>query len=167
MKLFIYSTWLLSPENRAALAQLVGKASEDITFAAITNAVDVVEDAKSWIGLSLESLGPQVEEVDLRKWKGDRVGLLEKLASKDVIWLSAGNGFYLRWILRDSGADEVIRELVQQGKVYAGWGGGGVIAGPTLHFFEDDEELAVVPEVILEGLHLTNLVPVPHMDLAE
>nr|AIA15727.1 Peptidase family S51 [uncultured bacterium] len=167
MKLFLYSTWQMSARQRTALAELVGKDLAQVKIAAITNAIDVVEDSKEWIGLSLASLGGEVEEIDLRHWQGNPAGLREKLAGKDVIWLSAGNGFYLRWLLRETGADTVIKELVEQRTIYAGWGGGAVIAGPTLHFFEDPDELAVVPEVITDGLNITDTVIVPHMDLGE
>lgn len=168
MKLFLYSTYAMSDKHRAALSELVGKPNENITFAAIPNAIDVVEDAREWFGDCLASLGGVVEEVDLRNYRGNLPALREKLASKDVIWVSAGNGFYLSWLLKDTGAAEIIRELAQGGQVYAGWGGGGVIAGPSLEFFQETEDnMAVVPELVTQGLGLTQLIPVPHMDLGE
>jgi len=69
--------------------------------------------------------------VDLRNWRNKREALREKLASKDVIWLGGGNTYYLRWILKETGADDIIINLVQQGKVYAGWSAGAMVAGPN------------------------------------
>jgi dipeptidase E len=169
MKLFLYSAYVIADEHNAALARLVGKAPQDITMAAITNSLDVYDD-NDWLGETLASLsrqGAQVEVVDLREWRGNRAGLREKLASKDVIWLCGGHTYYLRWILKDSGADEMIRELVRQGTVYAGWSAGAGMAGPTLRFFDYFDDPNDAPEAIYEGLGLTNVVVVPHTDLPD
>jgi len=170
MKLFLYSSYLMSTEHSVALSNLVGKEPKDITFAAIDNATDVEQDAKDWVNESKDSLkvqGAQVEVVDLRQWQDNRIGLHEKLASKDVIWVCGGNGFYLRWILKETGADDIIRDLVGKGTVYAGWSAGAVMAGPTLQYFDSVEDLTVVPEVFFDALNLTNVVAIPHMDLRE
>ncbi|HEX8681290.1 MAG TPA: Type 1 glutamine amidotransferase-like domain-containing protein, partial [Ardenticatenaceae bacterium] len=114
MKLFLYSSYLLSSEHSTALANLIGKESSEISFAAITNATDVFADSQEWIDESIDSLrclGSQVEVVDLRNWRDNRMGLREKLTSKDVIWLCGGHTYYLRWILKETGADEMIKEL--------------------------------------------------------
>lgn len=168
MKLFLYSRWLLAPAHRAALHRLVGKLPHDITFAAIENALDVEQDAQGWVGDSRNAIAldpAQVEVVDLRNWRRDRAGLRRLLAAKDVIWLCGGNGFYLRWLLKETGADAIIRDLVGQGTVYAGWSAGAVLAGPTLQHFEIVEDLSVVPEVFYDALTLTDIAVCPHMDL--
>ena len=170
MKLFLYSSHDLSSEHRAALHRLVGKPPEEIRFAAIENAVDAQDDATEWVQDSRNAIAidpAQIEVVDLRQWAGDRTGLQAKLASKDVIWVCGGNTFYLRWILKETGADEIIRGLVGSGVVYAGWSAGAIVAGPTLRHFEAVEDMAVVPEAVFDGLNLTDLVVVPHLDLAE
>ncbi len=170
MKLFLYSSYLLAPEHRDAMSRLVGKAPQDITYAAIQHATDVEPDSSSWVLASSASVcirREQIEVIDLQQWRDDRDGLREKLASKDVIWVCGGNGFYLRWILRVTGADEIIRELVRAGTVYAGWSAGAIMAGPTLQYFDAVEDLTVVPEVYDDGLNLTNTVVLPHMDLAD
>lgn len=167
MKLFLYSLHL-SDTHADELNRLVGKAPQDITFALIENAADVVPNSVGWVrGIrnALRDQGYQVESLDLRKWKNKPEALKEKLRSKDVIWVGGGNSYYLRWILKTSGADTMIQELVKQGKVYAGWSAGAVVAGPTLQYFDamgDDPKDAA--ELILEGLQMTELVVVPHMD---
>jgi dipeptidase E len=138
--------------------------------AAIHNALDVESDWEAWLGETLGSLardGTRVETIDLRAFVGTPDGLRDKLAAHDVIWLCGGNGFYLRWILRESGTDTIIRDLVSRGTVYSGWSAGAVLAGPTLHYFEDLEDLTVVPEILYDCLNLTDEVILPHMDLPE
>lgn len=166
MKLFLYSL-AIATNQAAALTQLVGKEPQDIKFALIENAADVESGSENWLERFREPLrsnGYQVEPVDLRNWRNNQKGLREKLASKDVIWVGGGNTFYLRWILRDTGADNTIIELVNQGKVYAGWSAGAIVAGPTLQYFDAMDDPKESPEVIWGGLNLTNIVVVPHLD---
>ena len=89
---------------------------------------------------------------------------LRKALSADIIWLGGGNTFYLRWILRESGADEIIIDLINNGAVYAGWSAGAIIAGPTLEGVENMEETSNLPEMITTGLNLTSTIVIPHID---
>lgn len=168
MKLFLYSfAFTLSDKQAEVLANLIGKRPEDTSLAVIDNAADVVPDSSGWVRDThkiLEAKGFRIEAVNLKDWQDDKAGLREKLSGKDAIWVNAGNTYYLRWIMKQSGADEIIIELVKQGKVYAGWSAGAVVAGPTLEHFEHMEDTGEIPEVVTDGLGLTNAVVVPHMD---
>jgi dipeptidase E len=166
-KLFLYSL-ALSSGQAASLTELVGKASGEISFALIENAADVIPNSKDWLDGFRNMLrinGYQLELIDLRKC--NHQALSEKLAAKDVIWLGGGNTYYLRWILKETGADEIIRKHVMDGKVYAGWSAGSVVAGPTLQFFDTMDNIMESPEIIMDGLHLTEIVVVPHLDNKE
>src|SRR5215213_905155 len=161
VKLLLYSSYLIAPEHLQVLMKMVGEDPTRISIAAISNATDVEDDAAEWVSESEGSLtrdGAQVESIDLRQWRDTRADLRAKLASKDIIWVCGGNSFYLTWILRETGADEIIKELVRAGTVYAGWSAGAVVAGPTLRFFEPLEDLSVVPAMVHDGLGLTDLV---------
>jgi dipeptidase E len=168
-KLFLYSL-ALSPVQASHLTKLIGKEPEEITFALIENAADVIPNSNEWLGgfrKMLESNGYQLERFDLRDWKGRNDHLRQRLLSKDVIWLGGGNTFYLRWILKDTGVDKVIQDFVRKGKVYAGWSAGAVVAGPTLKYFESMDDTGQSPEMIFDGMHLTDAVVVPHLDNKE
>lgn len=167
MKLFLYSLELTS-EHAGILNALAGKDPHDMSFALIENAADIIPNRNDWLGgfrNMLRAHGYQLEVIDLNKWRGREEMLRLKLATKDVIWLGGGHTYYLRWILRVSQADVIIRDLVQQGTIYAGWSAGAVVAGPTTQFFDkmgDDPTMS--PQLIEEGLNLTSYVVVPHMD---
>jgi dipeptidase E len=166
-KLFLYSL-TVSSEQHAALAVLAGREQRDIKVALIENAADIIPNSEGWVqGIrkSLREQGYQVEPVDVRNWQHRREELRSRLMSSDVIWVDGGHTYYLRWMLRESGADEIIRECVRQGKVYAGWSAGAIVAGPTTQYFDAmGDDPAEVPDVILEGLGLTRFVVVPHID---
>jgi len=151
-----------------ALAQLVEKKEKDIHFALIENAADIVPNSREWLGGFREmwrSCGYQLHHIDLRNWLTHRKGLYEALAAHDVIWVGGGHTYYLRWLLKATGADQMIQSLVANGKVYAGWSAGAVAAGPTLqHFEEMGDDPREAPEVIQNGLHLTDTAIIPHID---
>lgn len=136
----------------------------DIRLALIENAADVEAGNKEWMyqnRLAIMSHGFQVDFVDLNEYRHG-VGLRQRLAGCDAIWIGGGNTFYLRWILRETEADEMIKDLVGRGKVYGGGSAGAVVAGPTLMHFEVADSPDEAPEVIRRGLELTDVVVVPH-----
>lgn len=155
MKLLLLST---SPsfEQGQALARLAGKKLKEIKVAYIENAYDVYNDEASLIEgrEELKNKGYDFELVDLRDWKNDRDGLYKKLASKDVFLLTGGNPYYLRSLLKETGADGMIIELVKQGKVYVAASAGAVVAGPTLRFFDELDDPKEARELIWDGLNL-------------
>jgi dipeptidase E len=168
MKLLLTS-FTTSSEQDEALAKLVGKPLNQIKVAYIENAYDVYNDEASLLEgrQLLRDKGFDVELVDLRKYKQDRAGLRETLASKDLFLLAGGNPFYLRWLMKITGADAIITDLVKQGKVYSGASAAAVVAGPTLRYFDNQDDPNEAEEVIWDGLGLTQTVVVPHIDNAD
>lgn len=158
----------VTPQQCAWLTRLVGKDAADITIAVIENATDIIEGDTSWQAGFRDMLsvnGYQLEQIDLRQWLDHKKELQKKLAEKDVIWLGGGHTYYLRWILKRSGADNIICKLVEKDTVYAGWSAGAIMAGPTTRFFSEmGDDPAEAPEKIDEGLLLTDMVVVPHRD---
>ncbi|MBO9153786.1 Type 1 glutamine amidotransferase-like domain-containing protein [Chitinophaga sp. GCM10012297] len=168
-KLLLYSLGI-NDRQLNALNRLVGKEPSAIKLACIENAADVIPQSEGWVKAVRQTFsrkGYQVEPIDLRLFRNRRQQLRDKLSGKDVIWLGGGNTFYLRWILRASGADDIIRTLVSQGKVFSGWSAGAIVAGPTIEYFDSMDDPDDAPEVILEGLNLTNIIVIPHIDNAD
>ncbi len=155
--------------TRPGFGQLVGKPLQVIKVAYIENAYDIYNDEASLIeGREiLKNKGYDIELVDLRNWTQDRAGLREKLASKDMFLFAGGNSFYLRSLMRETGADEIIIDLVKQGKVYSGASAAAVVAGPTLRHFEEMDDPNEAKELIWNGLNLTQTVVIPHVDNAD
>lgn len=166
MKLFLTSQWLL-PEFRPAFAQLVGKPLDQTSAVLIENGADDEPHEPRWVKNARNSLidaGITVTQLDLRHCQGckDQAKLRHVLSAADVIWVGGGNTFYLNWLLRDSGARDIIVELVTAGKVYAGGSAGGIVAGPTIQGFEAGDDPSVASEQVLDGMALTDIVVVPH-----
>lgn len=169
MKLFLASL-AINDQQAVELAKLVGKDQKDIKLALIENAADTYTGSPQWLEDNrkmIQSHDFEVEIIDIRPYKGKPEELKQKLSEKDVIWLGGGNTYYLRWLLRDTGAENVVKELVADGKVYGGGSAGAIVAGPTLKHFETADDPAESPGVIYEGLGFTDSVIVPHFDNAK
>ena len=84
------------------------------------------------------------------------------------MWSVGGNAFLLRRAMRESGFDEVIVDLLDEGAVYGGWSAGACVAGTSLHpiaLMDDPDQLApAYPEIepVMEGLGLVPFSIVPH-----
>jgi dipeptidase E len=170
MKLFL-SSLAISDSQSVELAKLVGKEPRSIKLALIENAADTyAEGSRAWVDsnrAAIQSHDFEVEIIDIRKYKSRLPELKGKLAVKDVVWFGGGNTYYLRWLLKDIGVDTMLAELIKGGVVYGGGSAGAIVAGPTLKHFETADDPKEAPEVILDGLHFTDSVVVPHMDNAK
>ncbi len=168
-KLLLYSL-SINERQFTALDKLVGKEASAIRIAFIENAADVIPDSEDWvlsIRQSFKRRGYQVDPIDLRIWQRRPQQLMQRLTGKDVIWIGGGNTYYLRWILKHSGADEMIRRLVRGGMVFCGWSAGAIVAGPTIEYFEAMDNVEDAPELVLDGLNLTQIIIIPHIDNAD
>ena len=116
----------------------------------------------------LRSLGLNSDELDLRQYFGRTEALARRLAEIDLLWVRGGNAFVLRRALRQSGADELLVELLAaDALVYAGYSAGPAVLAPTLrglHLVDDPHE---IPDgydrpVIWDGLGVLPYSFLPH-----
>lgn len=164
MKLYLSSFRLGDhPERLVALLPPAAR------VAVICNSIDAEEPAVrrekvaeeiTW----LTELGLQPEELDLRSCTGD--DLRAQLRSYDGVWVRGGNVFVLRAVMAQSGADQILPELIRSEQiVYAGYSAGPCVLAPSLRGLElcDDAD-AVDGEVVWDGLGLLDHAIVPHLD---
>lgn len=154
------------------LAKLLGKSSlKSVSVALITNAEDqyserprdfLVNDFISY----MQQLGLQVNEVDLCKYDNTKE-LKDVLTGCDLIWAMGGNTFMLRYEMRRSGFDGIIKELLEDGVVYGGDSAGALVAGTSIAGIESADEPAYAERVVKKGLNLVPYVVMPHVDNPE
>jgi dipeptidase E len=165
MKLLL-SSFGPAPNHDAALAELAGKPLVELRIGYIENAHDVYDDPSS-LGEGRDELrdrGYAFELVDLREWRADPGGLGNFLERFDAFLLAGGNPYYLRSLMRITGADEMIAERVRSGVVYAGASAAAVVAGPTLRHFDELDDPGEAEVLVWDGLGLTDTVIAPHID---
>ena len=165
MKLFLTSYRIPAPED---LFKLVNKKPSEISVAIIPNAKDYYAERARNFKINemtefIANFGMKPELLDLREYN-DATSLKEKLAEKQLIWVSGGNTFCLRYEMKRSGFDKVIDDILSAGVVYAGESAGACVAGTTLKGLEGADEPAFAEDQVWEGLNLLPNFVLPHAD---
>jgi len=160
MKLFLSSIRLPNQQERL---QLFGN-KKLLSVAIVPNAWDTYPADRQKAELSntvsqFEELGFKTTIIDLTTANSN---LKENLEPYDFIWIMGGNTFYLNYKIHKTGFDQTLKQAVNNGLVYGGTSAGAVIAGPTIHGAENVDDPKDAPQIIWEGLGLTDFGIVPH-----
>ena len=160
MRLYLSSFRL--GDHGPRLRDLAGEATR---VAVVANALDASPDDVRRQGVrreldDLRALGLVPEEVDLRY-----PGSTQRLRNVDIVWVRGGNVFTLRQALADSGADQLLPDLIASDQlVYAGYSAGPCVLAPSLRGLETVDDVSAVPEPVWDGLHVLDRAFVPHVD---
>ena len=166
MKLYLSSEGVPRPD---LLKELLGISSATPKVALINNAQDpypenIARERGKALTMLFQSLGFQTLDIDLRKYTEKTDQLTDELRSCQLIWCSGGNAFWLRYVMKTSGFDKIIKPLLTTGIVYGGWSAGVVVVGPSLHPIELMDDPNKAPEIIWDGLRLIDFFIWPHWD---
>jgi dipeptidase E len=145
---------------------LVDLAGPQRTAAVIANACDLADPAerKGHVQRELDALGSlgfTVEELDLRRYLGGASAtgeLAARLSGYGLVWVRGGNPFVLLRLMRATGFDALLLDLLARDRlVYGGYSGGVDVLAPSLRGFELLTDPAVAPpglpaEVPWDGL---------------
>lgn len=175
MKLFLTSYAKYSLEK---VVPLLPKKPEELTVAFIPTASDAYK-YRPWVDgdrAILTRLGFKVFDVGLQahldkdgypiedKTKNE-AELRDELSEADIIFVTGGNTFYLLAQAQKSGFMTILREMVEDGKIYIGSSAGSVLVGPDIvpcEFFDDRAEAGELTDT--RGLGFVDFVMQPHYD---
>jgi dipeptidase E len=157
-------------EKPQDLVSVFGYGKRVAIIANATDAQDVEErltkvQAESSV---LQNLGFKTEEIDLRKFFSKSDELRSTLHNFDCVWVRGGNVFLLRRAFRQSGFDEILKELLDKDQVaYGGYSAGVCVLAPTLKGLEFvDDPYSVTSEyeseVLWDGLGIIPYSIAPH-----
>ena len=148
---------------RAIEPELAGKTVTYIPTAGIAEEIEgMIEDETN----TLESLGLTVDVLDVSTATYDSI--VSTLTKNDVIFVGGGNTFYLLQELRRSGADKILVQEVNKGKLYIGESAGAVITCPDIGYCAGMDNPEKAPELTdYTGLGLVDFYIVPHIGNAE
>ncbi|WP_459481276.1 Type 1 glutamine amidotransferase-like domain-containing protein [Clostridium saccharoperbutylacetonicum] len=127
-KLLLTAYGLCSEEIKSAFLKLVPKDFNDLKVGIIsTSQPKLKEKHPKMISVknTFHEIGfKNVEFIDIEFED------ILKLKKYDVIFLNGGYPFYLIYHLKKSGADIILKELINDGKVVVGLGAGSIALGP-------------------------------------
>ena len=110
---------------------------------------------------ALEKLGLKVHILEISTAEPEEINT--KLRNNDFIYVTGGNTFFLLQELKRTGADKIITEEVNAGKVYIGESAGAMITSPNVEYATAMDSVKKAPN--LENFDALGLVPfytVPH-----
>ncbi|MCD4705299.1 peptidase E [bacterium] len=130
MKLLLTSSGKFITENN--IDQYLPKKLIDCQIAYITTALKDVKDTNYSKNLQkrMSELGFSYTKIDITGKNENE--LRDTLGRYDVIMVEGGNVFYLLKMVRESGFDNVIKDLINKGVVYIGSSAGSYIAGASI-----------------------------------
>ncbi|MDT2865518.1 Type 1 glutamine amidotransferase-like domain-containing protein [Vagococcus carniphilus] len=108
----------------------------------------------------LEKLKMTVTIIDL-----NQPDFKEQIKASDIIFVAGGNTFYLLQELRRSGADKLIEEHINSGKLYIGESAGSIIMSPDTDYIKEMDEPEKAPQLkSTAAFNFVDIYPLPHMD---
>lgn len=159
-KLFLSSSFSTVAKLFAEFSNvdLQGKTVTFIPTAAIHETVNFyVKSGKK----ALEKLGLTIDELDVST--ATQEAIENKLKVNDYIYISGGNTFFLLQELRKSGADKIITEQINSGKLYIGESAGSIILAPSIEYVKDMDDSDKAPDLLdYKALNLLDFYPLPH-----
>lgn len=81
--------------------------------------------------------GYPIDEYDIEGKTKEEI--LDFFSNKNIIQIEGGNTFYLLRAIRNSGFEEALKEMFEQGKVYIGISAGAYVMCPTIEVSNWDE----------------------------
>lgn len=109
---------------------------------------------------ALQKLGMMVDEVELTTLSHEEIAL--KLKKNDYIYVTGGNTFFLLQELRRTGADSLIIEHIQSGKVYIGESAGSIIMSKNINYVKDMDDYEKMSSLDYTALNMVDFYPLPH-----
>jgi len=122
------------------------------------------EKIKSYVGSArkaFEKMGLTIDELEITRSTNSEIS--DKLKRNDYIYISGGNTFYLLQELRRSGADKIITEQINSGKLYIGESAGSMILSPDIEYVKLMDNCKKAPDLgTFTALNIIDFYPVPH-----
>ncbi|WP_207940498.1 dipeptidase E [Enterococcus sp. DIV2402] len=157
--LFLVSSFEeVSTELRSFNRDLVEKT---VTFIPTASNVEKVTFYVESGQKALEKMGLIVDHLDVSTAKLGEIK--KKLQENDCIYVTGGNSFFLLQELKKSGADQVIIEEIQKGKIYIGESAGAIVLSETIEYVRtmDDPKKASSLNSF-SGLNVVDFYTLPH-----
>jgi len=137
---------------------LKGKKVTFIPTAAIHEKVNFyVKSGKKALG----KMGLIVDELEISSALVSEISA--KLKANDYIYVTGGNTFFLLQELKKTGADKLIIEQINLGKLYIGESAGSMILSPNIEYVKDMDNHEEAPELTgFNALNVVDFYPLPH-----
>lgn len=106
---------------------------------------------------ALEKMGLLVDELEISTTASSEIS--HKLQNNDFIYVTGGNTFFLLQELKKTGADRIIQEQIQLGKLYIGESAGSMVLSPNIEYVtEMDDPKAANQLIDYDALNIVDFI---------
>lgn len=110
---------------------------------------------------ALQKLGLIIDELDISTASNDEIN--SKLRNNDFIYITGGNTFFLLQELKKTGADKIIIDEINKGKLYIGESAGAIITSANVEYAKRMDDVKKAPNLTeFNGLNLVDFYVIPH-----
>jgi dipeptidase E len=124
----------------------------------------IPEEVKFYVAAGKEALekwGLVVDELEISTATKEQIA--GKLQGNDYIYVTGGNTFFLLQELKRTGADKIITEQIQSGKLYVGESAGSVVLSRNVEYVKAMDDSTAAPNLdSFSSLGLVDFYPLPH-----
>jgi dipeptidase E len=163
MKLLLTSAGVSTKAISEELAKLAERPLAGLKVVFIPTAADTYDD-KWFVDKDrdqLIALGMKVDFYDIKAKNPEKLAF--DLRGYDIIFVGGGNTFYLLEKFLETGADKVIKDLINQGVIYIGSSAGSVLVGLSLKPIISSDDPKQAPSLkTVDGLKWVDFVVLPH-----
>jgi dipeptidase E len=132
-----------------------------VTFIPTASLVETVTFYVNTGRKALVKLGLIVEDLEISTATSDEIK--NKLTNNDFIYVTGGNTFFLLQELKRTGADKIIVEEVNSGKIYIGESAGAIVASVDIGYAQKMDSVDKAPALKdYNALGLVDFYTVPH-----
>lgn len=145
------------------ICEMVGKPSNEIKVLYITTPQNTYSKDADWIIDAKNDLLDQkfiITAYDIENKNSDEVKA--GVNNNDIVWISGGNTFYFLYWAEKVGLKEILSNFLIKGGIYAGESAGVVCQIKDLEPIKWADNPDKAPELVKEGMQLTDLVVIPH-----
>lgn len=107
-----------------------------------------------------KSMGLGIDILDISTSSFDNIK--DKLQNNDFIYVCGGNTFFLLKELKRTGADKIIIEQINLGKLYIGESAGSIILSSNIDYIKYMDSNKEVGLESFDSLNIVDFYPVPH-----
>lgn len=162
MKLLLTSDGFENPNIGKKFLELIGKPASEIKVIFIPTAASrTPEELKYTEFARNEIIITGVSSKNIKTLDLDHRIAYSEVKDYDAIYVCGGNTFYLLKKVRESGFDKIVKEFVDEGKLYVGVSAGSILVCPSIEISApfDPNDVGLKDYT---GLSLVNFVIAPH-----
>lgn len=109
----------------------------------------------------LQKLGLIIDELDISTAPNDEIN--SKLRNNDFIYITGGNTFFLLQELKKTGADKIIIDEINKGKLFIGESAGAIVTSANVEYAKRMDDVKKAPNLTeFNGLNLVDFYVIPH-----